>query len=257
MTQLYCEILGTGKPLILVHGWAMHMGMWREFAERLAESYQVVCVDLPGHGRSDKVCHFTLQDISTELIKIAPGQPCCWLGWSMGVNIVLEIARRYPDYVNSLILLSGNAHFTRTAEWPGIKMDVLSTFADNLHLDARATLLRFLSLQVSNLPEAKAALRILKKALAECRVPDAATLSAGLNILKHEDLRPALASLQKPVQIIMGGKDMLVPVEAGFAMQALKPDSKLHILEKTGHVPFVSHQQQVLSLISGFINEVP
>lgn len=256
MTQLYCETIGTGKPLILVHGWAMHTGIWREFSKRLAESYQVVCIDLPGHGRSAKVCHFTLRDISTELIKIAPDQPCCWLGWSLGVNIVLEIARHYPDRVNSLILLAGNAHFTRTAEWPGIKKDVLSTFADKLYFDARATLLRFLALQVSNMPEAKAQLRILKKALAEYRVPDAETLSAGLNILQHEDLRPALASLQQPVQIIMGGKDTLVPVEAGFAMQALKPDSELHILEKTGHVPFLSHQQQVLSLISGFIKEV-
>ncbi|MBS4051006.1 MAG: pimeloyl-ACP methyl ester esterase, partial [Methylomonas sp.] len=34
----------------MLHGWAMHTGVWRDFARRLAEYYQVICVDLPGHG---------------------------------------------------------------------------------------------------------------------------------------------------------------------------------------------------------------
>ena len=52
MTKIHTETYGLGKPIVLVHGWAMHSGIWRLFARELAKHYQVTLIDLPGHGRS-------------------------------------------------------------------------------------------------------------------------------------------------------------------------------------------------------------
>jgi len=158
---------------MLVHGWAMHSGIWRDFALQLAQNYRVTCIDMPGHGRSGNIDAFTLEQVGDALVNAAPDDSCCWLGWSLGATVALDIARRYPERVNSLVLLAGNPSFTKTAQWPGMKVDLLDTFAGQLHADCQATLLRFLSLQVMQLPDYKPLLRVLKSAVAS--VPLAGT----------------------------------------------------------------------------------
>ena len=45
MTKIYHQTFGKGKPIVLVHGWAMHSGIWQDFARQLAQQYQVTCID--------------------------------------------------------------------------------------------------------------------------------------------------------------------------------------------------------------------
>jgi pimeloyl-[acyl-carrier protein] methyl ester esterase len=255
MTKIHQQTFGEGKPIVLVHGWAMHSGIWRDFAQQLAQNYQVTCIDLPGHGRSEKIDSFTLEQISEALVNAISDESSCWLGWSLGATVVLDIAKRYPERVNSLVLLAGNPSFTQTAQWPGMNVGLLDAFAGKLNEDCQATLIRFLSLQVNNLPDYKTSLRTLKSVVLECDVPDNETLQGGLNILKHADLRPVLSDASVPVSVILGTRDTLVPVSAGQNMQELTPDITLNIIDKAGHVPFLSHPQEVLAIVSRFMDE--
>jgi len=58
--NLNVEIYGAGAPLILIHGWGMHGGMWGEMLEKLAQHYTVHSVDLPGHGKSAHIAPYDL-----------------------------------------------------------------------------------------------------------------------------------------------------------------------------------------------------
>ncbi len=290
MTKIHLETFGEGKPIVLVHGWAMHTGIWREFAMQLAQNYQVTCVDLPGHGRSEAIDPFTLPQISAELVKIIPPSPpftkggieqfpvsgderteqsppfvkggaggICWLGWSLGATVALDIAGRYPERVSSLILLAGNPSFISSGlgapAWPGMAIRLLDAFAEQLNENCQTTLLRFLSLQVNGLPDRKELLKALKTAVFECAAPDTNTLQGGLNLLKQADLRPVLAELHSPVSVILGGLDTLVPVAVGQNMRQLLPSLELNIIDRAGHVPFLSHSRETLALISRFMDE--
>jgi len=254
MPRLYSETVGTGKPITLVHGWAMHSGIWRAFARQLAQHYQVTCIDLPSHGRSDTLSQFTLEAVGDALVNALPDTPSCWLGWSLGATVVLDIARRYPERVNSLILLAGNPLFVGTDDWAGVKPTVLDGFAENLTLNCQATLLRFLALQVNGLPDGKTLLKDLKAAIMECPTPDNASLQGGLEILKHTDLRAALAELEIPVSVILGDKDTLVPVAVAEHLRSLGI-AHPSIINGAGHVPFLSHPQQLLALINCFMDD--
>ena len=255
MTKIHQQTFGTGKPIVLVHGWAMHSGIWRDFALQLAQNHQVTCIDMPGHGRSGKIDAFTLEKIGDALVDAVSDKNSCWLGWSLGATVVLDIARRYPERVNALILLAGNPLFTQTAQWPGMKVGLLDAFADQLNADCQATLLRFLSLQTNKLPNYKTVSRNLKSAIMECAAPDLKTLQGGLEILKHADLRLALADMKIPVSVILGTRDTLVPVSVGHNIQTLAPDIRLNIIDKAGHVPFLSHPQAVLAVISRLMED--
>jgi len=115
--------------------------------------------------------------------------------------------------------------------------------------------LRFLLLQVADAPDYKALLKQLKAAVFEHDAPDRETLQGGLDILKHADLRPALSKLAVPVSAILGSRDTLVPVAIGQQMQRLLPSMELNIIDKAGHVPFLSHQQALLAFISRFMGQ--
>lgn len=253
MTKIYHQTFGKGKPIVLVHGWAMHSGIWQDFARKLAQQYQVTCIDLPGHGYSENIDAFTLEKIGQLLVDSLPDEPSCWLGWSLGATVVLDIAKRFPDRVHSMILLAGNPLFVQTDEWNGMKLTVLEEFANQLTVNCQATLLRFLSLQVKNLPDYKMVLKTLKMALTQCKSPDKDTLLGGLEILKYEDLRSVLSDNKLPACLILGGQDTLIPINVRTNLLQLNSEINLNIIDKAGHVPFLSHEREVLTIISDFM----
>jgi pimeloyl-[acyl-carrier protein] methyl ester esterase len=254
MINLHQQTFGTGKSIVLVHGWAMHSGIWHDFAMQLAQHYQVTCIDLPGHGHSDNLDNFTLERVADALVDAVADEQSCWLGWSLGATVVLDIANRYPERVNSLILLAGNPHFTCVEQWPGMKVELLEAFAEQLTLDAPATLLRFLSLQVAQLPDYKTLVRTLKAAIMARAMPNQDTLQGGLAILKQADLRSALAEVEVPTLVLLGTLDTLVPIAVGEAMPAIAPAIQVVVIDKAGHVPFLSHPQIVLETITNFMD---
>jgi pimeloyl-[acyl-carrier protein] methyl ester esterase len=263
MTYIHTETYGHGKPIVMVHGWGMHTGIWRPFAETLSSRYRVTCVDLPGHGHSGRMSAFDLEHLGPALLAAVGEEPACWLGWSLGATVALDVASRFPERIDRLLLLAGNPRFVRTHDsaddpghWPGVSPRVLDAFSSQLIEDARQTLLRFLALQVHGLPNAKAVLKTLKTSVLECPPPDNASLRQGLQMLKETDLRPALAAFDRPVAAILGGRDTLVPHALGAHLKQLQPKLQLHRLEKAGHVPFLTHQEQLLSIITGFMESV-
>lgn len=248
MTSIHREIYGEGRPLVMIHGWAMHSGIWRDFARKLAEHRQVICLDLPGHGRSAELKPFDLTTIAAALLDAIPVNRFSVLGWSLGAMVGLEMAARYPERVASLSLLAGNPKFVKDAVWPGLRPEVLDSFATQLGEDAKHTLQRFLGLQVQGLPDGRQLLQTLRTAVQECDAPSENTLQGGLHILKQADLREALTRLVCPITIVQGDKDTLVPLQAGRFIQALNVRSKLHVLENAGHVPFLTHADQLCEL---------
>jgi pimeloyl-[acyl-carrier protein] methyl ester esterase len=255
MTKIHTETYGQGKPIVLVHGWAMHSGIWRAFARELAKSYRVTLIDLPGHGRSEVVTPFTLETVSQSLVDVIPDESSCWLGWSLGAALVLEIARRFPERVDKLILLAGTPCFIRKDLWLGMDGQVLANFATSLQQDSQSTLLKFLSLQIKGLDNQKAVLQELKTLVFESPAPDQLTLQEGLAILKEADLRAEFANLKVPVGVILGQLDTLVPIAVAEKMQALLPEIDLTVIGRAGHVPFLSHQEAIVNAVRCFMDK--
>lgn len=251
--KIHKEVYGQGKAIVLIHGWAMHTGVWRKFAQQLAKQYKVICLDLPGHGLSESAEPYTLDYIGASLIDAISESSFCVLGWSLGASVALTMAKNYSHRINSLILLAGNPRFIKEGNWAGMRPELLENFAKNLQLNCQLTLVRFLALQVYGLPDAKNILADLKKAIHECAPPNEDVLQSALNILKNADLRNDLSLLRCPVNIIQGNKDTLVPAQASLDMQKIQPACELNIIAGAGHLPFLSHQPQVIEAINGFI----
>lgn len=249
MTQIHIETYGKGQILVLIHGWAMHTGVWRDFAKQLGRYCQVICVDLPGHGRSESIVPFSLKRISEALIKVLPNESFNLLGWSLGATVAMDMAERYPERVKSLIVLAGNPLFVQKQDWPGVKSETLEAFAELLKTDVQQTLIRFLALQVNGLAHGKPLLQQLKKTILEVPSPSQQILQSGLDILKNTDKRKFVESNRLPVNVILGDKDTLVPAVSAQALKQLNPDIHFQIMHAAGHAPFLSHTEELISKI--------
>ena len=249
---IHAETLGVGPDVVMVHGWGMHSGVWRGFARRLAVDHRITLIDLPGHGHSGMIEDYSLDGIGEALLSVAPSQ-AHWLGWSLGAKVSLGLAARYPERVDSLTMLAGNARFAQDEDWPcAMDLSLLSRFAEDMIRDYHRTLMQFLGLQTWGLENARDVLKELKAHVAECDEPEEAALRAGLEILRTADLRRELSGLRVPLLLLLGSRDRLAPPAAGEAMRALAKGAELQVLVGAAHTPFLSHADECFDLLTGF-----
>src|SRR5713226_5637624 len=108
--NLYYEVHGTGKPLIMLHGGFGIFDMFAALSPTLALNHQVIGVDLYGHGRTaltDRPIHFEqMADDIAGLIQHLELEKADLLGYSLGGAVALQTAIRHPERVNKLVVIS-------------------------------------------------------------------------------------------------------------------------------------------------------
>jgi pimeloyl-ACP methyl ester carboxylesterase len=110
--NLYYETHGSGRPLILLHGGLGSGEMFGPVLSLLAESHQVVAVDLQGHGRTadiDRPIDVRLMagDIAALIDHLHLATPDV-VGYSLGGGVALQTAAQYPTKVRRLVMVSAN-----------------------------------------------------------------------------------------------------------------------------------------------------
>ena len=201
--SLQIENTGSGAPLVLIHGWGMHGGIWDNVAPLLAQSYHVHCVDLPGHGYSNPLSPTLPRrergleqlDAIVDALSSQFTGPLNVCGWSLGGLIALRWAQLVPQQVRQLVLVASTPCFAEREDWLfGMERETLNQFAAELERDYVATLRRFLALQVRGSENERALLADLRTRLFSHGEPDVNALRTGLEILREADLRGELAA---------------------------------------------------------------
>jgi pimeloyl-[acyl-carrier protein] methyl ester esterase len=237
----------------MIHGWGLHSGIWDGFAPLLQDAFRVTRVDLPGHGRSDWRGEASLDEWVDAVLAVVP-QSAVWLGWSLGGLVAMRATLRAPGKVEALITMASTPCFVRKPGWQSAMLpSLLETFAVELEQDYARTLNRFLSLQVRGSEQASAVLKSLRATLLAHGEPNTAALNAGLAILRATDLRDAVKAIHRPFLMIMGERDMLVPVNAGREILGLAGDARLVVIEGAGHAPFLAAADAVAGRINSFL----
>jgi pimeloyl-[acyl-carrier protein] methyl ester esterase len=251
--RLHKRASGSGRDVVLVHGWGMHLGVWEEAAAQLAKDYHVTAVDLPGHGCSTLEGVFTLPEIQRKLLEVAPPQ-AVWVGWSLGGMACLQLAAAHPERVSGLVMVAASPRFVRDVDWPSaMDATVLAQFAEALEADYRNTLQRFLALQTSGASQGKDTLRRLRSAWMGLREPELDALRGGLAILRDADLRGCLKDVKCPTLLLTGERDTLVPVASVEDIAAQIDQARVHVVPGAGHAPFLSHPSEFVSVLGDFI----
>src|SRR5688572_2478251 len=251
---MHIETRGQGPAIALIHGWAMHGGLFAPLVDRLADRYTLHLVDLPGHGHAREDAR------APELVERVPD--AVWLGWSLGGQFALRVALDHPHLVRGLIMIASSPRFVAGEgiegdSWPhGVSPQLFRDFGDALARDFRATLDGFLALEALGSTSAQEDLRCLKSHCFERGEPSERALQEGLVLLDQLDVRAELPHLRVPSLWISGRRDRLVPSGAMPAAAALAPDARSVVIASAGHAPFLGATQQVADEIDGFMQSL-
>lgn len=254
MARLHVERVGRGPDLVLLHGWGLHGGVWQGLLEALARRYRVHVLDLPGHGASAPVTPYTLETLAEAVAQVLPERAhVC--GWSLGGQVVLRLARDWPERVASLVLVATTPCFRQRPDWPhGMDEATLADFARSLEADYEGTLKRFLALTARAGDEARAVIASLRASLFARGRPAPEVLRAGLAILREVDLRPELAHIAQPALVIHGSRDTVTPPGAGRWLAQHLPRGRWLEIAGAAHAPFLSHPAHVSQALEAFFH---
>lgn len=249
----FIEIMGQGKPLVMLHGWGMNSAVWERVVKRLSANYRLFLVDLPGMGQSRPVYPYHLHSVAEAVAEEIPGVSTI-LGWSLGGLVAQQIALNQPDRVEKLILVGTNPCFVSKPDWPhGIDARHFEQFNARFAQDFNATLLNFLTLQCMHAKDARATVRQLRTAFAAKPTPSQDHLNQALEILLQTDLREEVGRLFQPTLLIHGDRDTLAPVSAAHWLAMHMQRASLRVIAGASHAPFLSHAEVFCDAVDGFM----
>ena len=108
--KLNYVVEGKGEPLIFLHGLSDNLRYWEVLTSTLRKKYQVIRIDLRGHGESelgdDEITIDTYADDLKNLLDNLKMDAGNLIGFSLGGVVAMDFAIRYPDYVYSIVLMS-------------------------------------------------------------------------------------------------------------------------------------------------------
>ena len=161
--KISLRTLGQGPDLVLIHGWAMHGGIFAPLSERLARRFRLHLVDLPGHGDSHDYVAGSLQPVAVARAIVEATPPAIWMGWSLGGLIALRAALDHPAHVHGLVEIAASPRFVRADDWPhAVPATIFREFGAGLVAAFRPAIERFLALETLGSANAQEELRELK-----------------------------------------------------------------------------------------------
>ena len=233
--QLYYEVLGSGQPLVLLHGGLLTIDLsFGPLLERLAASRQVIGVELQGHGHTaDTGRPVTIQALAGDVVALLDHLGIAradLFGFSLGGLVAYAVALDAPARVGKLIAASADAHRPPGRESAPLDQDRMPTAADFQ------------------------AMRDSYNAVA----PDPAhfdQFAARTSAMVHEfpGWTDELRSLQVPTLMIFGDRDFS-PLPDVAEMFGLLLDAQLAVLPGTTHVDVMRRPGEVLALITPFLD---
>lgn len=265
-----CEIgPRDGTPIVFVHGLS---GAWVNWLENLpvlaAAGFRCVALDLPGFGWSpmprDRITitgYGALVDALMESLGISAA---CIVGSSMGGFIAAEVAIRFPERADRLVLVSAaglsierlrNDRAQRLLE----RLEFVVTayagwFASKSGFVSRRERLRRAAFSVVAAHPEKLPSPLVEENLRGSGKPG---FVAALEALTTYPIRKRLPEIACPTLIVWGARDHLVPVRDAHEFARLIPDSRKVIYPDTGHLAMLERPTAFNALVEAFVAEEP
>lgn len=222
--QMYYEVHGTGRPLVLLHGGALTLDVsFGRILPALAEGHQVIAVELQGHGRTADIdrpprLDLLAGDVVALLDRLGIDRADLF-GYSLGGLVATEVAVRHPARVDRLVLAA--VHFRPDGYHP----EIVDPRQDSPRLPTLDDFAQMQSAYAAVAPDPghfEAFLERLQPLVTEFRGWSDAQLQA----------------LTAPTLLVVGDTDF-VRLEHIVAVHDLLPDARLAVLPGCTHMDVV------------------
>ena len=249
--SVYYRIEGQGEPLVLIHGLGGdHTSFDEPLKPHFLERFQVITLDLPGHGRSSRPRgEYTVRLFSKHVKRLMDKlkiTPAAVVGISMGGAVAMHLAGTYPAKVRQLVLIDTWARCDAAAracflEWIEASREsrrvlqkiVLIRTATAEFIAAHPEFLDFFEeVWPTNFGDA------FRKSCRACISHDATDI---------------LDKIKAPTLIMAGDRDILAPPRLSRQLSKKIKNSRLRIIKGGGHVPWLDNPEACIKQLLNFL----
>jgi len=253
--DLACERVGDGPPLVFVHGAAEDGRIWRPQLEGLCDEFTVVAWDEPGAGRSAEApAGFSLPEyagcLAALIDKLALG-PAHVAGLSWGGTVVLELYRRHPELVATLILVDTYAGWKGSLPEDEVQRRVAGARA--MLAAPRDEFDPTLPGLFAGDPPAPFA-RLLAEIAAGVRP---ASMQTQLLLMAETDVRDVLPTISVPTLLVWGEQDVRSPLDVARQFEQAIPGAELVVIPSAGHVSNLEQPKLFNEAVRAFCRRHP
>jgi pimeloyl-ACP methyl ester carboxylesterase len=236
--------LGSGPPVVFLHGLVGLNDHWEEVVSRVQPQIRCVMLELPLLDLPNSLCSIHgVTELTSRFLSEYLDQPAVLVGNSFGGHVALRVALEHPELVNGLVLAGSSGLIEKSIvkeiqirpsrEWLSEKIGEL--FHDRSHM--READLDRAHKELSQRSKARAMIRLSRTA-------------------RRNHLGRQMAKIQTPTLLVWGRQDVVTPPEAAQQFHALLPNARLVWLDQCGHVPMVEKADEFAAELRQFVAEL-
>jgi pimeloyl-ACP methyl ester carboxylesterase len=234
--QLYYEVHGSGRPLVLLHGGLLTVELnFGAMIPTLAKSHKVIAVEMQGHGHTADIDReMTLDNFADDIVTLL-GQlgidEADFFGYSLGGSVSLALLTRYPNLVGKLVLASTPTRPDDLASDGALAPERMPTAADGQKWEEEYR-------RVAPDPDRFGDL-----------IRRAGAMVGAIEGWSSEELR----AIRAPTLILIGDQDF-ISIEHAARMLELIPNAQLAVLPGATHIGMTRRPDQVLAMLVPFLD---
>ena len=253
--------IGSGRPLVLLHGLMAHSGFFRSQAA-LAADFRVISIDLRGHGESRSGgAAPTVEALAGDVGALADRlelEDAVGLGWSLGAAVMWLVltgpqGRRFAGSVivdmSPRVLNGGDWQLGLSREACDARSEAIAGDFESFAVNAGQAIFAQ--------PVAAERKEDADWASREFARNDAATMGMLWSSLMDEDFRPLLGRIRQPALIVHGAQSQLYGAETAQQLAAALPDARAIAFQRSGHAPHIEEPALFNQVITDFAAGLP
>ncbi len=266
-TQIDLRISGEGTPVVFIHGWAMHGGLFELQRHVFSRSQTVITFDLRGHGQTASSVGPapTIERLGADLVEIFEQlelENAVCVGWSMGAMVAWEALTHetFAKHIGGLVVIDMSPRLTNDSSWrlglaDGRGAQSTIRAAEAMRRDWQTMVKEF----VPRIFASGSAAR--HGAIMAEMLKDAATLSgetmAGLwESMAVQDYRRMIGRVKTPTLVMHGEKSQLYSKATSAFIACAAQNAELASFHDSGHAPHLEEPTKFNDRLKKFISSI-
>jgi pimeloyl-ACP methyl ester carboxylesterase len=246
------KIFGSGRPVVLLHGFGEDGTVWDEQVSFLKGSFQLIVPDLPGSGESEILKKENIQisdyaEVIKEILSAENITTAVMIGHSMGGYISLAFAKKYPEQLSALGLFHSGAYADDVEKIATRKKGIQFIEANG----SRAFLKTSIPGLFYDTEKSKSPLNVLIEK--GSRFLPAALIQYYHAMIARPDTTELLKEFSKPVLFIIGEHDGAIPFAHSLQQSHIPAHSHIHILRNSAHMGMWEETGKANTILAQFL----
>ncbi|MBN2368703.1 alpha/beta hydrolase [Candidatus Woesearchaeota archaeon] len=253
---------GTGKPLLLLHGWTNNWMGWIPLSLFLKNKYSVYMPDLPGFGDSDTLDDYSIE-IQAEYMKRLIDKlgivPEAVIGLSMGSLISAHLGKKYPNCSKKIILIGPLFRTEKNRRKKAIVKKILNmskgreNFGDIVKHIVNTKIYGYTTAKLINMYKFDRKIIDEYGYVGRIKMDKKAYLNMGVSVFDF-DLENELENYRLPLLLIFGSHDKVnTKEEAESILRTKNVRCSFSVIQKAGHSVSMEKPEEVAEAICSFL----